>query len=154
MKAYLVGVSMSLLSVAALAGTCPDWRQNGEQRSFTSEDLYNKRTFNVTAGGSIRLSECDEVPGTGWVQEPPDLTLEFRNNAKKRMLRFKLVGEKGCDTALLVNDTEADWQYSDDDDGLNPVIRFPAAAAGTYDVWFASMDGKSCKARLELETFD
>ena len=82
-----------------------------------------QRPVNVTAGGSIRLSECDEVPGTGWVQEPPDLTLEFRNNAKKRMLRFKLVGEKGCDTALLVNDTEADWQYSDDDDGLNPVIR-------------------------------
>lgn len=158
---YLVARTASVLFLAlgligvVNANSCPDAGKSGEVRELSSDHFYTERKFNIQAGGANRLSQCKSVPGSGYHTTAPDLTLIYSNSNKARMLRFKLVGNNGCDTALLVNDSGSKWHFEDDTDGLNPIIRLPSARSGYYDVWFLNAtSGDLCNGVLSIETFD
>lgn len=153
MKAIWIFLMSALISSAAWANSCPDFTLNGVQRSFTSDELFTKRTFNVQPGGPNRLSQCSSVPGIGHHTTAPDLTLTYNASGRNRMLSFKLVGNKGCDTALLVNDASAQWHFDDDTSGLDPVVKLSGAPSGIYDIWFLNIAPGLCDGVLEIETF-
>lgn len=153
MKSVFIFIFSIFIVHAAWANSCPDFRLNGAQRSFTSDELFTKRSFNVQPGGPNRLSQCSSVPGIGHHTTAPDLTLTYNASGRNRMLSFKLVGMNGCDTALLVNDTNAQWHFDDDTSGLDPVIKINNAPSGIYDIWFLNIAPGLCNAVLEIETF-
>ena len=39
------------------------------------------------------------------------------------------------DTTLVISDAQGNWRCSDDAEGSNPVVLWPNAPSGTYDVW-------------------
>jgi hypothetical protein len=75
MKAVWIFLMSAMLSGMAFANDCPDFRLNGAERSLSSDELFTKRSFNVQAGGPNRLSQCNSVPGIGYLTTAPDLTL-------------------------------------------------------------------------------
>lgn len=153
MKAISIFLMSALISGSAWANSCPDFTLNGAQRSFTSDELFTKRSLNVQAGGPNRLSQCSSVPGIGNLTTAPDLTMTYNASSRNRMLSFKLSGSNGCDTALLVNDANAQWHYDDDTSGLDPVVKLNGAPSGVYDIWYVNIASGLCNAVLEIETF-
>ncbi len=153
MKAVWIFLMSAMLSGMAFANDCPDFRLNGAERSLSSDELFTKRSFNVQAGGPNRLSQCNSVPGIGYLTTAPDLTLTYNASNRNRMLSFKLVGSNGCDTAQLVNDAGGQWHYDDDTSGLDPAIKLNRAPSGVYDIWFVNIASGLCNAVLEIETF-
>jgi hypothetical protein len=153
MKAIWIVLLSVMVSGVALANECPDFKQNGTERSLSSDELFSKRSFNVEAGGPNRLSQCHSVPGIGYLTTAPDLTLTYNASNRDRMLSFKLVGGSSCDTALLVNDAGGQWHYNDDSSNLDPVIKLSQAPSGIYDIWFVNIASGLCNAVLEIETF-
>jgi len=149
--------AISLFAALAVSGAgqavaCPDWRQNGAILNFSSDELWSTQSMSMMAGGGANLTSCP-MPGIGWIAESPDFTLHFSgNDASRRDLEIRVEGT--CDTTLLVNDAEAEWHFSDDEDGtLDPRIRLRAPQDGIYDIWVGTIGEDLCSAVVTLETF-
>ncbi|MEJ6478778.1 MAG: hypothetical protein QNL92_08875 [Octadecabacter sp.] len=156
MKRILVAVVAFLcLSTAAMA--CPDYGLMGvESYDSSGQQLYQERTFRVTAGGTNSLDRCRHIrpqsdTGPGYFTDAPDFTFEIYG-----MNGYQLVISvvSSCDSALLINTPSATWYYDDDDNGnLDPRIVLTHPANGILDVWVGTYDGDYCDAVLSLETF-
>lgn len=138
-------------SVSQVALACPDYQLNGEQVTYSSDQLYTPVRHTLTAGGDQNLTSCTE-PGSGWITRQPDFTFRLTGNSARRMLQFRT--QANCDTVLLVNTPSASWRFDDDGgDGLNAKIDFLQAAEGIYDIWVGTSGPEGCRATLVAETF-
>ena len=156
MKTLLLAAA--LLFGAGAAAACPNFNlAAGESWRASGPDLYQKRGFSVVAGGSNYIWNCPNVrPGTdtgaGYFPSAPDFSFQLGNMGRYQLV-VSVVSE--CDSALLINTASGNWYYDDDDNGnLDPRIVLTRPADGRIDVWVGTYDGKTCNARLEMETFD
>lgn len=147
------GLTAFGLLAATSASACPDYSMNGEQYTYSSEELYSGKRHRTRAGGDIDLGQCSDMPGGGWVTRQPDFTIRFTgNNSKGRRLRFKVDSE--CDAVMLVNGPDARWRFDDDSAGdLDPEVSYDNARDGFYDVWIGTVGRSNCNASIEMETF-
>jgi len=152
MLAALAAVVCAAVAAPAAAQTCPDWRQNGAGISTDADTLWSPRSWSATAGGTLDLSLCSTLPGSGYVTAAPGFTITYDALNHGHDLDFRV--ESQCDTVLLINDAGAGWHFSDDEDGtLNPRLRLGAAPSGVYDVWVGTYGRQNCAATLVMETF-
>ncbi len=134
------------------AALCPDFSLSGTSLQYTSDALYTPQSLKVFAGGSVDIGQCPSLPGSGFVTQAPDYTLALTDNGNRRALEVRLASE--CDSVLLINDPLAAWHFDDDSNGsMDALIRFDAAAEGTYDIWIGSYNSDGCNASVTLETF-
>jgi len=136
----------------ATAAQCPDFSLSGTALSYTSDALYTPQSLKGFAGGPADIAQCASLPGRGFVTLAPDYTFAFTGNDSGRALEVRLESE--CDNVLLINDPGAGWHFDDDSNGsMGALIRFEAAAEGSYDVWIGSYESAGCNATVTLETF-
>ncbi len=132
------------------ARACPSEDTAGESLDLASADLYSAKLYKASAGGSIDLSACEAVTGSGYIASAPTYSLNFvQSGGHDLKLRVRGV----CDTVLLVNDFHRAWHFSDDAVERDPQIVLPTPETGRIDIWVGSIGAESCKAKLELETF-
>lgn len=145
----LLAVCVCLVGAAS---ACPDPMKMGEKYTYNSDDLYSEKVLSVTAGGSVDLSTCYDMPGTGNVIESPDFSIQY-NKTQQYDLRFFVDG--ACDTVLLINDANGNWHFDDDSWGdVDPVVTLSNAADGWIDVWIGTYEGANCASSLHIESFD
>ena len=153
---FLIAASAAVIGVAgsgaAMAQSCPDWQLGGVPVSTNAETAWAPQQYAMFAGGGVDLSQCGEFQAYGRVTAQPSFTLSYDALTLGRDLEFRVQSE--CDTTLLINDSTAQWHYSDDEDGtLAPRLRLPAAPTGRYDVWVGTYGQQACQATLVVETF-
>jgi len=132
-------------------GECPQVTESTRVINHTARGLYSPFTYEVVAGGTIDLSDCDEFDATGFVISTPDFSMNYDQNQDYE-LEIRANGD--CDVVLLVNDSSGNWHFSDDDgDGFDSLLRLTNPTTGRYDVWVGTYGEQTCDANLELETF-
>jgi hypothetical protein len=144
-----------LLSVL-FSGTlfaCPSIAGSGSTLNYDSNTLYTPQSHQVIAGGTENLSNCYDLPGTGWVALSPDFELNYQQtNKPSRELELRV--DSKCDTVILINDPAGNWFHDDDSNGNQDAkIRFTTAPSGIYDVWIGTYDGDYCDSQVTFETF-
>lgn len=151
-RSALLALCLSLPGGAALAQACPDWSGQGQQLTYSMNNLVPAQTVPVVAGGNVDLSACP-IPGgaNGYVITSPDFDLTLTDNAEGRGLILAVEGT--CDTVLLVNDAGGTWHFNDDAaESLNPEVYIENAPAGAYDIWVGTYGPQTCDAVLVLES--
>lgn len=146
------------LGVAALLGglgatsalACPNYQLTGQQLTYSAQDLGASVSHAVVAGGNVNLATCG-IGGNGYVITNPDFELVLTDNTQASEIEFRVEGT--CDTVLLINDAYANWQFNDDDAGLNPRIRLADAPAATYDIWVGTYGPQNCQANLIIQSY-
>ena len=141
----------------AVAGNCPTWTVAGPEVAYTGTDIYSPQTLTTTAGGTTALSGCTDLPaGTiGFANAVPNYSLLLSEMAQFRRLELEVVAAD-CDTTLLVNTHDTAWHFDNDGNGDTfPILNLtgPRAIEGRIDVWIGTVDGSSCTASLEVETW-
>lgn len=149
---------MSLVAFTGAAAACPDFNLSPQAAyQVSGQQLYQKRGFDVVAGGEHYVWDCRNVqPGTdtgaGYFPAAPDFSFQLSGMSRYQLV-LSVVSE--CDAALLINTASASWYYDDDDNGnYDPQIVLTRPADGRVDVWIGTYDGAYCDAQLQLETFD
>lgn len=107
-------------------------------------------TLSVTAGGPTDLNDCSDLPGAGWLDAKPHITLSYHKLAQAD-LTFTASGP--CRPALLINDATNEWQFAandDDDESGVAKLSFTNAANGFVDIWVASREATSCDAEIKV----
>ena len=154
----LFAACAAVFVMATAAAACPNYNLTaGASYQATGQQLYQKRGFNVVAGGNNYIWNCPNVqPGTdtgaGYFPSAPDFSFQLSGMNRYRLV-LSVVSQ--CDAALLINTASANWYYDDDDNGnLDPRIVLTRPINGRIDVWIGTYDGQYCDAQLQLETFD
>lgn len=155
MRFFITAVlSLALSPLAAAAKDCPDFTIEARNDfSYSEDDLWSERRHVVAAGGSLDLWNCARFDGAGFVARQPDFSIFLTRNSKDRTIRFKVTGDDGCDTVLLINTPSGSWLFNDDDDGVDPAIRVRSAQTGRYDIWAGTFGPDLCTATLHVEAF-
>ncbi|MFA5538625.1 MAG: hypothetical protein WCZ72_01800 [Gemmobacter sp.] len=152
-QAVAIALGIAGFSTAAMA--CPDYRQSGETYHLSGTDLYAPHSFDVIAGGNHSIERC-HIPlqtdrGDGYVAQTPDFTFSL---SRMGSYRLEISARSDCDTVLLVNTSQANWYYDDDDGGdLDPKITLTRPSDGWLDVWVGTYGPSTCRATLQMETF-
>jgi len=130
------------------APICPDYSLESAMLSYDMAQLATPQVMDVFAGGDLDLSTCPDVPGSGYIIQAPDFQLDL-TGATGADLEIRLTAD--CDSVLLVNDNTGTYQYMDDSEGgLNPVLVFPAATDGSYDIWVGTLGPDTCAGVLQI----
>jgi len=94
----------------------------------------------VVSGGGVDARYLNEPSCLGYATAAPDFELTWDGSGN--LLRFYFVADiPGEDTVMLINDPSGNWYCGDDydyPDVRDPMVDFPSAADGTYDIWVAS----------------
>ena len=138
-------------ATAAAAQACPDWRPGGVPITTDAETAWTAQQYPMYAGGSLDLSQCQDVPGVGYITTAPNFSLSYDDRGMGRDLEIRV--DSQCDTTLLVNSASAEWSFNDDTNGSNPSLRLPAAISGRYDLWIGTYSNTACQATLYIESF-
>ncbi|MGD2046016.1 MAG: hypothetical protein PVJ80_09390 [Gemmatimonadota bacterium] len=112
--------------------------------------MPDPQTVSVTSGGGIEV----EVSGCsyGYVSEAPDVDLYYTTTSGSSLYIY---AEGEGDTMLLVNTPSGEWVCDDDShDDLDPIIRFPNADDGLYDIWVGSYSQENHSATLYVSEID
>lgn len=112
--------------------------------------LPDPQTVSVTSGGGIEV----DVGGCsyGYVSEAPDVDLYYTTTGGTSLYIY---AEGDGDTMLLVNTPSGDWVCDDDGhDNLDPIVRFPSAEDGLYDIWVGSYSDDNHEATLYVSEID
>ncbi len=142
----------SLSSSKSSPAVCPDGTLNGKGLAYTAKQLDKPASHDVEAGGPINLTQCDSLPGDGFVAREPDFTLSYSGGKNKAALEFRTQSE--CDTILLVLAPNNTWHFDDDGgDNLNALLRLAKAGDGTYRIWVGTASEGTCQTEFILETF-
>ncbi len=135
---------------------CPSWEVPGSELRYTGTEIYTPQVIQVRAGGSANLSTCADLPFnvTGFAEQVPDFTLFTTEMAQFRRLQLEV--DATCDTTLLVNTNDAAWHFdATSGEGAAPLLDLtgPDAIEGRIDIWVGTVNGQSCDAALEVETW-
>jgi hypothetical protein len=112
--------------------------------------LPDPHTVAVTAGGSIEVDvgSC----GYGYVADAPDVDFYYTVSGGRDLYIYV---EGSEDTTLLVNRPDGTWVCNDDDHtGNNPLLVFPKAAGGLYDIWVGTYGDDLSDAILYISERD
>jgi hypothetical protein len=129
---------------AGVAVACPNWEAppsfgSIELREGFPNDPYQRR---ITAGGRYNLSSClrdNSVSGT--VASAPDFDLYYTTSGNTPLTIYV---RSSHDTVLLISDPYGNWWFDDDSGGgHDPLIYFPNAANGLYNIWIGSFESRS-----------
>lgn len=149
----IFGMIISSL-IPSVSYACPQVSENGTELQYSAADLWDSKSFKVTAGGGQDLEDCyfDGLRNiAGFVAISPDFELYY-DGSKGFELSFTVVS--ACDSILLINTANENWYYDDDDAGNGDAkIRLSRPSEGWYDVWVGTFSPSTCDARLILETF-
>jgi protease YdgD len=108
--------------------------------SLAAGFLPDPNWISLLAGGDLYAEYTDQATGgpcSGFFAEPPDFRLFFEPGSGLP-LTFYIWSR--ADTVLLINTPDGQWHCNDDDDGLNPALRFAKPLAGQYDIWIGTYD--------------
>lgn len=147
-----LGLATTLAATSAQAQQCPDWQLNGIPITTDAETAWAPQQYPMFAGGGLDLSACGSVPGLGHITAAPNFSITYDDRGMDRDLEFRV--ESQCDTTLLINTNSGEWEFNDDNEGLNAGMRLPAATSGRYDVWVGTYGSQPCQATLIAETFE
>lgn len=157
MLRLLLPLAAGAICAATSAIACPDPTEWGDQFSFTGNELYNRHSFPVVAGGGNSIQSCPirflTDRGPGYVTRSPDFTFDIAG-----LQRYELVFdvESNCDNILVLNTGMGAWFYDDDDGGGHDAsIHLTRPKDGLFDIWIGTFEeGRDCDATLYVETFD
>lgn len=103
-------------------------------------------TVGVRAGGDIDV----DVGGcsVGYVSDAPSFDLTYQTSGGSEL---HIYARSDQDITLLINTPDAGWVCDDDSlgDG-DPILSFPRAASGLYDIWVGTYDGEPANATLYI----
>ena len=111
---------------------------NFGEDSLSTGFLPDPYAVAVISGGNIDASYLMEQDCRGYATAAPDFHLFW--DGAGGLLRFFFVADTpGEDTVLIVNGPAGGWFCNDDYlAGVDPMLDFPSASEGTYDIWVAS----------------
>jgi len=152
MHARLPLLALALLVVAAPAveaqnvGSSPNFGDLRLKESF----LPDPQSVTVTSGGNIAVSKDD--CSYGHVSDAPDVDLYYTTSGGSSLYIYV---EGDGDTMLLVNTPGGEWVCDDDSHGdLDPLLSFPSAEDGLYDIWVGSYSDENLPATLYVSELD
>lgn len=128
---------------------CPDPGYIAPPVATTGNSLANQNlTINVSGGGATNLGSCSGLPGLGYYNANPSITLDLSGMTSDPDfddLEVRL--DSSCDTTLLIRDAQGNW-YFDDDAGpaLNSRLRLSNLAAlnGQVSIWVGTYGPNAC----------
>lgn len=137
------------------SSTCPNGTLTGTAVSATGSQLWNILTYsNYQAGGDVALTSCSSLPGRGYVDTQPNISLTVSQMSGYNRLEIETYGS--CDTVLLARDPSGNW-YFDDDSGrnYNAELNIPnnPVLSGRVDIWVGTFAGNNCSVTLEIENW-
>lgn len=112
--------------------------------------LPDPHTVEVTAGGSIEVDvgACSY----GFVANAPDVDFYYTVSGGRDLYIYV---EGSEDTTLLINQPDGSWVCDDDGHtGTNPLVVFPKAAGGLYDIWVGTYGDELSDATLYISERD
>lgn len=112
--------------------------------------LPDPETVTVKTGNNVDVDvgSCSY----GYVSEAPDIDLYYTTSGDSPLYIYV---EGDGDTMLLVNAPNGDWECNDDGHGdLNPILSFPDAQDGLYNIWVGSYGDQSQTAMLYVSEID
>lgn len=118
--------------------------------SLTSGFTPAPRTIDLVAGGGDLADGMLGPDCIGYIDATrPDVMFDYAGGEAGLALSATSEG----DTALIVHGPDGSWHCNDDRDmdTLDPEVRFPAPAAGTYRIWVANLDPEQVEAELSIE---
>lgn len=103
---------------------------------------------NTAAGGATQISTCAGLPGTGYFNANPAITLNLSGmTAASDFEDFEVELTSGCDTTLLIRDAQGNWHFDDDSGpGLNSRLRLRNLSAlnGQVSIWVGTFGQAAC----------
>jgi len=112
--------------------------------------LPDPHTVAVRAGGSLEVDvgSC----GYGNVANAPDVDFYYTPSGGRDLFIYV---EGREDTTLLINRPDGTWTCDDDGHtGNNPLVAFPKAEAGLYDIWVGTYGAELSDATLFISERD
>lgn len=137
MKTILLCLSYLLIPVITLAQSPPDTgaEPNYGDISLKSGFMPDPWEISLMAGGAFDLSNLDNSY-SGFVSKAPDVNLNFTGESES--LGFEVTSNE--DTVLLINMPGGVWTFSDDVNGVNPLINLTTPEPGLYNIWVGTYD--------------
>ena len=137
------------------ANACPTWATPGQQIQVSGPGGTGGGNYQTRAGGPTRIGDCPEIGINrgGYFTEMPSYSLML-SQMQGHDLELSVQGQGGCDTVLLANLPNTDWEYNDDGAGnLQPILTIPGLTSGRLDVWVGTWgSNRDCPATFSYRT--
>ncbi|MBN35979.1 MAG: peptidase S1 [Rhodospirillaceae bacterium] len=141
-RTFLTAVFTIMLT--GVASACPDWELDPafgsiELNEYFPNDPYTKV---IEAGGNHSVSRCFQDNSlSGTVAAAPDFDLYYRTSGSSTL---NIYVRSGADTVLLISDPYGEFWFDDDSGGGDdPLITFPNAVDGLYNIWVGSYNRRT-----------
>lgn len=152
---------MRILSLAVLVAVAMALSLSPQAQDISAEPTYGDVRLasgflpdpfivQLTAGGRIAV----DVGGCsyGYVAEAPDVDFYYEGDGRRTLYVWV---ESDDDTTLLINTPGRRWRCDDDSRGnLDPLLIFPDAPSGLYNIWVGTYSDDLGPARLYISEID
>lgn len=141
--------------IAMPGHACPDMQAFGQRHYFSGDELMDPVSFRVDAGGNNSVLRCaidfQTESGPGYVTSNPDHSFRL-SDMDGYGLRVSVTSE--CDSVLVINTGAGNQYYDDDDRGESDAqITLSSPSDEWLDVWVGTYDGRTCNARVKLQSY-
>lgn len=128
---------------------CPSPNYIAPPTTTTGQSLANQTNVSShTAGGATSIATCAGLPGRGFYNANPSMTLNLSGmTANPDFEDFEVELVSNCDTTLLIRDAQGNWHFDDDSGpGLNSRLRLSNLAAlnGQVSIWVGTFGPSAC----------
>ncbi|HYE94813.1 MAG TPA: hypothetical protein VD962_01280 [Rubricoccaceae bacterium] len=108
------------------------------------------QSISLTAGGGIRVNKSG--CSYGYVANAPDVKLHYDTSGGSNLYIYAVADR---DVTLLINTPSGRWVCNDDSFGNgDPILVFPGAEGGRYDIWVGTYGSDTAPARLYITEID
>lgn len=149
MSRFIGPVMVAALALAPVtAAQAQDWRGTPVygQVSLSAGFVPDPHVIELTAGGGRDAGNLAGGRCTGNIGQNPDFVLRY--TAADQQLYIRANSDE--DTTIVVRDPAGSWACDDDTNGVNPEVKFPRPASGTYHIWVGTFGDNTASARLEI----
>jgi hypothetical protein len=142
-----VGSGPQVVTTPIIGCPVPDYI--APPHTTTGNTLADQAYFVDTAGGGqTQIQGCAGLPGRGFFNANPAITLNLSDMASNPDFRdFEVRLDSSCDTTLLIRDAQGNWHYDDDSGpGLNSRLRLSNLADlnGQVSIWVGTFGSTPC----------
>ncbi|GKW50308.1 hypothetical protein [Halomonas sp. NCCP-2165] len=130
----LVGAGLMLAGVSGAQANDLNWQATPTYGSISlsSGFMPDPQQVNLSAGGSTQVTSSLGSGCAGYVHGgAPDVDLYYDAGS----LPLHIYVESQTDTTLVINAPDGRWYCNDDAIGLDPMVSFPKAQSGMYNIW-------------------
>lgn len=134
MVGALAGMGLMLAAMGSAQASEPDWRATPTYGSvnLSAGFMPDPHQVPLSAGGSTRVNSSLGHDCAGYIYAAaPDVDLYYTAGS----LPLYIHVESQADTTLVINAPDGRWYCNDDAIGLNPMVAFPKAQSGMYNIW-------------------